>query len=352
MQRRNGNIDLLRLVAAGQVAFVHYTEHMPNCGPAADLLARLLWAVPGVPIFFLLSGYLIFQSVDRTPSLAGYARKRVLRLYPGLWAGIAVSLVLVTATGYPIRADGEAFAIWVLAQATIGQSYNPTFLRGFGSGVLNGSLWTIGVEVQFYILAPILLRLTRLVASKGRGWLLVPIIPLALANELFGTLKTGSSLPLIKALSITVLPFLFYFLIGGSAYVLGLARFRCSARAVIATAITLAVCAVITCLWGGRYGGNYISVPLGGLLAALVLMLISGPPLPGGVVLKGRDYSYSLYLYHMPVINAALQLGLPPLVRAVAVTIATTIFAVLSWHLVERPALRLAHRRAVATLRP
>lgn len=352
MQRRNGNIDLLRLAAAGQVAFVHYTEHMPGCGPVADFFARLLWAVPGVPIFFVLSGFLIFQSVDRATSLADYARKRVLRLYPGLWAGIALSILLVRATGYPIRATGEAFAAWGLAQATIGQSYNPAFLRGFGSGVLNGSLWTIGVEVQFYVVAPILLRLTRRVASQGWAWLLVLIIPLAITNELFGTLKTGASLPLIKVLSITVLPFLFYFLIGGSAYVLGLARFRCSARAVIAAAIALIACAAITWLSGGRYGGNYLSVPLGALLAALVLMVISGPALPGSAALKGRDYSYSLYLYHMPVINAVLELGLPLLIRAAAVTLATAILAVASWHLVERPALRLAHRRAATAVRP
>jgi peptidoglycan/LPS O-acetylase OafA/YrhL len=41
-----------------------------------------------------------------------------------------------------------------LAQLSIVQFYNPDFLRGYGVGVLNGSLWTISVELQFYVMLP------------------------------------------------------------------------------------------------------------------------------------------------------------------------------------------------------
>src|SRR5437868_2916855 len=120
-------------------------------------LANILSAVPGVPIFFVISGYLVSQSYERS-STSAYFLKRARRIYPALWACLAFSIGIAAACGVTFPARTWA---WIAAQASIAQFYNPDFLRHFGVGVLNGSLWTIPVELQFYIVLPLLYRLLR-----------------------------------------------------------------------------------------------------------------------------------------------------------------------------------------------
>ncbi|KZZ60966.1 hypothetical protein A3762_14930 [Oleiphilus sp. HI0125] len=80
---RNNNFDLLRLIAALQVAFVHGVDHFKVEMP--ETLMTVIAAFPGVPIFFVISGFLISAAYDRTPSMRTYAINRLLRIYPALW---------------------------------------------------------------------------------------------------------------------------------------------------------------------------------------------------------------------------------------------------------------------------
>jgi peptidoglycan/LPS O-acetylase OafA/YrhL len=338
---RNHNIDAVRLLAALQVLLVHFNEHVLGRGVENDAVVRILSVFPGVPIFFALSGYLIFASADRSASAREYAVKRFLRLYPGLWVCLGVSVALVWVVGYRFTlAPGELLP-WVFAQATVLQSYNPEFLRGFGVGALNGSLWTIGVEVQFYLLAPVLLHAMRRMARAGAGWVVLVLVVLAGVNEVFASAKVaGQGGIVLKLLSVTVAPFLVYFLLGGAIYVYRL-RDRLGSRRAFYFALGLHV---LLCLGvyaaGGRYGGNYMHTFLGFTLTATVFCFAYLPEARWAKVLTDRDYSYSVYLYHMPVINAVLFLGLSPVAGAVATAVAVATLAGLSWHLVERPALR------------
>jgi peptidoglycan/LPS O-acetylase OafA/YrhL len=327
---------------------VHYCEHVAPDSTLAHAVTAVLWAFPGVPIFFTLSGYLIFKSADRSPSFGDYAQKRALRLVPGLWVCVFVSLAIVLAVGYDLHASAGDIAIWLAAQLTVFQSYNPEFLRGFGVGALNGSLWTIAVELQFYVIAP--LMLAAFVRIQRRPYVLIAgIVALFAANYLYGSAKVAGNAGLgLKLLSVSVLPFLCYFALGGAIYVLKIDRWRYTSKHLAATLAIHAAASALIYVVGGRYGGNYLSPVVGITLASLVAAFIFHPELRIAAKLSGKDYSYSLYLYHMPVINAVLFLGLSQVASAVVVFSAVAALAVASWHFVEKPALRFARRHTSA----
>ena len=106
----------------------------------------------GVPIFFMLSGYLIWQSVGRSDNYPNYLKKRFWRIYPELWVSVAIEIVAIIVL-YQQPIDYYKLALFAIGQATIFQFWTPDFLRGYGCGCPNGALWTICVLIQFYMIA-------------------------------------------------------------------------------------------------------------------------------------------------------------------------------------------------------
>lgn len=203
--KHQNNFGLLRLIAAIQVMASHSIGHY-DLAAATNPFVVALRMFPGVPIFFLLSGFLVYGSWIRRPALKTYARSRFLRIFPGLWACFAFSVAVLAVLG---QMDGTLMetVIWIIAQMSVGQFVNPDFLRDFGVGVINGSLWSIPVEIQFYIVLPFI---AIVISSTVRQWLLVALM------IMISTLYLALDLPRIadKLLGVTVLPYLFMFMIG------------------------------------------------------------------------------------------------------------------------------------------
>ena len=76
-------LNTIRLVAALEVALGHIAHHLNVYMP--PVIDKVLHYFHGVPIFFVLSGFLIWQSIDRCKDFSTYFKKRVLRIYPELW---------------------------------------------------------------------------------------------------------------------------------------------------------------------------------------------------------------------------------------------------------------------------
>lgn len=333
------SFDLIRLVAAAQVATTHSVGHLQG-GSVLSRAAELWDTLPGVPVFFFISGFLISRSCERAPTMKDYFLNRFLRIYPALWACFALSLAAALVCG--VKLPGfSALVAWVGAQTTFFQFYNPEFLRGFGVGVINGSLWTISVELQFYVFVPLLHRLIS-GRSARTWWAVVGVLSLLSiwTHQLLGSHDVLAGTLAGKLLSVSLLPWLHMFLVGVLAQ-----RYFPKLRAFIEgrrTSIVVASGALIVTLslsgLGGR--GNFINL-LGYLpLCALVFVCAYETSGVGGRIFHGNDISYGVYIYHMPVVNVLHQLGWFGSTFVMLALGATFALATSSWIFIERPALR------------
>ncbi|MGE0606951.1 MAG: acyltransferase family protein [Pirellulales bacterium] len=165
-------IDALRGLAALAVAVYHIERYGPLAEPASALLPAPIenliesgWM--GVQAFFVISGFVIAYSLRRawvTPGYLGnYALRRSLRLDPPYWATIGLVLVL--------HAWGPR--LWHIPSPitespldpgpTGGQILSHAFYlqNALGYGNLSVGLWTLCIEVQFYLLYTALLGLVQ-----------------------------------------------------------------------------------------------------------------------------------------------------------------------------------------------
>ena len=75
----------IRVLAALQVFIGHSSAHLHIELPF--FLKSLFSILQGVPVFFLLSGFLIWNSLNQDDNAKSFFKKRILRLYPELWGG-------------------------------------------------------------------------------------------------------------------------------------------------------------------------------------------------------------------------------------------------------------------------
>ena len=342
------NFDLIRLVAALEVAVRHCYVHLVSERLPA-WLEYPLSLVPGVPIFFFLSGYLISRAWERSPSTSDYFRNRALRLFPALWACVALSVVILFASGYLATVQWSPLGItaWIACQGTVVQFWNPGFLREFGTGAVNGSLWSISVEIQFYVatcvaytllrrLSPV--RITIALAVLAAAFSLFNVFG-GLIEEQLVTLPRGELLQ--KAYKVTLLPWFFMFLLGAVAqrtsglFVPALIQYRWSVVAMYVGALLLDFHA-----WG-MPTGNEIPAYLVPLMGCMVLTAAYWRPGIAERLLRRNDISYGVYIHHMPLVNLLLYLGPTGPVGSFWLALTGTIaLATLSWRFVERPFLR------------
>lgn len=345
---RLNNFDLLRLAAALEVAAHHANFHLEvDRGWWGTVLA----VVPGVPIFFFISGFLISRSYESNSRLVEYSRNRALRIYPALVVCTAFALLSVALVGYfsTVQFSIGHFIAWVLGQITIVQFYNPDFMRAFGTGVLNGSLWTITVELQFYVLIPLLYWALQQLERRRIGTnttLVVLTLVFLAANVGFHSLGYADSEAIAaKLVKVSFVPWFYMFLVGVLAQrnFPVLHRMLASRFWIIAPAYLLGAVACAQLLGLGT--GNRIHPLLFvGLAAALFSGAYSRPQLAGRL-LRHNDVSYGVYIYHVPVINLLMFYGLVGQASYVVLAMAATIvLAALSWFCVERPAIKRKKR--------
>jgi peptidoglycan/LPS O-acetylase OafA/YrhL len=349
------SLDLLRAVAVCMVIYCHLVGVWPHQhdvhsgatsvlqGFAADPLALALNVGNlGVVLFFLVSGFVVTHTGFAEPPWQ-YAAKRLLRIYPMLVVAVLLSAALFAIGLHPLSTgDGTA----VTPDSLLANAFLANYLMAPRVALVNVG-WTLLIEVMFYALLLVVLPLLRLVV-----W---PVIAgeLALVAAILATARLGGTSYALLAVNVGYLPAL---LIGQTIWAVW------SRRLPVWAGVALGVVAAAEYVWAGIPGmGRQPTVYLYNLTLALGLVvflaaLLAEPKLrPVRLTSYLADHSYSLYLLHGLLAVALMNvlyawLGYP---AALAVGLAATfVGAHAGYRWVERPAMRLARRLSVPTVRP
>lgn len=170
-RRRSDNYLPLRHLAALMVIYGHsyaLTRHAPG---EADLFAKLM---PGfyagnlaVYLFFAISGYLVTLSLLRHPGLWRYVRNRFLRVYPAYFVCLLVCVFAIglAFTTLPVADYLRADETWRylsrnLQPVSLAWTLPGVFESNPYPKVVNGTLWSLSLEVRWYFYLGLLAALT------------------------------------------------------------------------------------------------------------------------------------------------------------------------------------------------
>ncbi len=358
-------LDGVRAIAALSVACFHvwlYRSERPR-GERTELLDQVLFhASTGLVCFFVLSGYLLYGPFARaaltgSPGVAvgPYLRRRAARIVPAYWLCGAGCLVLYAVVGYhaitPSASELPVFALFL-------QNYSLATM-----GRLNPVMWTLGVEVAFYLLLPLVGWLALRIAARGVRAQVLLVLAIVAVSPAWNVLALALGW---EGLAHRALPAWLGCFGLGMLVAIWVQRRESSRIGPWATAaLVVAAAAVVAgdAMWSengwwldeGIFSASFLrpSVQLAvvghlGAAAGFALLVVaavrgSGPavgwlgwrPLAAiGVV------SYGVYLWHLPLLLALREAGLLPpglLPRLLVVLAVTLPVAAASWRFVERP---------------
>ncbi len=163
-QERILELDVLRGLAAFSVLCFHYTtDYTVNYLPATPTLFQFPWGCWGVQLFFMISGFVIFMTLEKTKTLLDFVVSRFSRLYPCYWAAVILTFSAVSFFHLPGREISFHDAL-----------INTSMLQDwFGASRVDNVYWTLTVELSFYIVMGILFKTKMLkhIEILGLLWL-------------------------------------------------------------------------------------------------------------------------------------------------------------------------------------
>lgn len=291
----NNSLNLIRLLAAVSVMYFHATHHMGI--ERIPVLSYFLSYFYAVPFFFMLSGYLTWHSLRRAPGFWAYFKKRCVRIFPAVWASILLGIVLLLMI-YQQKIQWLWTAVFFAAQALLLPFFLPDSLRGYGSGTPNGSLWTLGHQMQFYIF--VFFAYPCLHHEKKRKWLIL-LAGSVLIAMLLPTVKQNVPEFIGKVYETVAVNYLWLFVIG--AFV---SEYKDILLKIFVKYWWLfAVLSIAVMLSGFDFKvGSYGFLRSVTLFPAALGFAYRFP----GLRLK-TDISFGIYLYHMVIVNAMIELG-------------------------------------------
>jgi len=323
-RRRLLELDAFRGIASLGVLFFHYYYHVFEVyGPAERAMQVFEYGQYGVELFFMISGFVIFMSLERTYRVIDFVVSRFARLFPVYWLSIAITTAVVWHFGLPDRE--------VSLRDTL---INLTMLEEFANvPKVDGAYWTLTLELCFYILI-------------GTAWFTGALKRFHLTAGLaLAFLAVAQSIRHFSGFEFPWKIMTFFMMEYGHLFLLGMLLYRhATDRTTRLTWVYMAGC-LLLCLFHGwlvtglvlGFTGLFFAVRHGWLQVLCVR-----PLLFFGAI------SYSLYIVHQNtgyvILRELTEAGMSwPMAQALTSLLAIAVATAMTY-LVERPAARLVRR--------
>lgn len=315
------NFDFIRVL----LAFIVFVGHLGALSDASQL--KFLTHSPvevAVFSFFIVSGFLIARSYERSSSLKSYVKKRINRIVPAYLLVVFLCTVLLSLVSTLPLSDyfGNVQVYKYYFWNSIFMNFMAPSLPGvFGNQAVNGALWTLKIEMCFYFVVPLIFLLFGK-NNKYRNISLIILYFLSLVFlnyfEMAGRISISKQLP----------GSLCYF-IGGMLGYFYFDQF-------IKYKNTLFIIAIIT-VWIDLILHIKLFSPI--MISIIVLYIAYSLKFLNNFGKYG-DFTYGIYIFHFPIIRVFATLGLfanynPFFVSFVCMLVVIGV-GIASWHLYEK----------------
>lgn len=319
---RNNCFDALRYIFAISLIIVHVTT-------VAD--KEQFWAITGglrVKAFFVITGFLVTYSLIRRKELKSYFVKRAARILPAYTCCIVFCLILgalLTSMGIGEFLTSAQTWKYAIANLLMLNWIEPCLPGVFGDNPLpevNGSLWSMKFEVLFYAIVPLYIYACR---RLSRGVI---------------TAVTGGAIYLIYPHAEFHLQIFFYFF---SAILVLFNKDTIERHFRYVFPASLLHLIAINVIEGSGWLFECVIAPFEVFTFAIVLIGIAYHCKPLFFLSRYDNISYGLYLYHIPVAQTLIALGVGAdsfAVLLLSTFVITWIIATLSWIFIEKPILK------------
>jgi peptidoglycan/LPS O-acetylase OafA/YrhL len=335
VQAYRADIDGLRALAVLSVIFHHY------------LVPGFRGGFVGVDVFFVISGFLIAAHIESEIaagrfSLLAFYERRIRRILPALFLMYALFLLLARQVDFPrelhLQSRLAAYVIPFLANYAFYQNAG-NYSGEFAGHIALLHTWSLAVEEQFYLFFPLLMMAISRFMRRGYS---VVLWPMAVASFVLCLVATHIE----PSAAFYLTPFRAWELLAGALLAVG--RFSPPrddrVRAGVALLGLLLIAGADLLLSDDTpYPGKWALVPCAGAVAILHASCDRSMPvgklLDNPIMRRIGLWSYSLYLFHWPLLVLAQYYAFDPLsISLRCVLLASTfLLGALSWRYVEQP---------------
>lgn len=318
---------MLRLLFAGTVCLFH--AYNLSGFKQLEWIPGVLSPAVAVKAFFVISGFLIFMSFERSSSFTSYARKRIRRIYPAYFTVVMLCAIILVVVSSKNVADyfSIAWIKYVVANLAFLNFLQPTLPGVFDSNnitAVNGALRTLKIEVMFYLIVPLFVLLFR----RFSCLLILALVYCASVaySELLAVVAQRTGSGIYVELGRQLPGQLSYFMTGAFFYYF-LPLFERRAWYFLFFAVLMLVANIA------------YPLPFFEPFALGTVVIFFGLRFYVGNFGKYGDFSYGAYILHFPVIQLVLYTGWlreSPWYFLTTVVFITATASIAMWHLVEK----------------